>query len=244
MPGSIDDETLQIEPEFARKLIAHLPEGLQRISNLSEVNYEWQHNIATPKFDDSGKFSGATLPSIEEFNKGDYHKTRVLTGYTSPDGTAIKAIRLYQAHVLIHEFFHTVEVVLRSEETAKKLQLSEGRTFADWAQDFLESLKTETQHTSNYAGVYHEDIYDEKEKIRSSVTPHDYAVREQMAEAFVAYLLDIISNPDGYTSFETETFGNPKPAEELSKHGGQSKRYGLMKELCNSKPEMNTDTNS
>jgi hypothetical protein len=169
----------------------------------------------------------------------------VLTGYTKPDGTAIKpthipsevssdplAVRLYQAHVLLHEFFHTVEVTLRSEETARKLQLRPGRTFADWANDFLESLRTEKQHTSNYAGVYHDAIYDEQDHLHSTVTPHDYAVREQMAEAFVAYLLDIISNPEGYTSFQSQSFGNTHPEQELLKHGGESRRYGLMKELC------------
>ena len=246
-----NDETLQIEPDFARSLLAHLPEGLQRISHLETIDYEWQQKVAVPQFDEKGIFSGAQLPSIDEFKSEDYHRTRVLTGYTKPDGTEIKpthipsevsddpeAIRLYQAHVLLHEFFHTIEVILRDEESAKKLQLNPGRTFADWATDFLESLKVEKQHTSNYAGVYHEAIYDEEGNVHSTVTAHDYAIREQMAESFVAYLLDIISNSEGYTSFKSQSFGNTSPEQELLSHGGQSKRYGLMKELCNSQPQL------
>lgn len=241
----LNDQTLQLEPDFACELLAHLPEGIQRVSLLQGIDYEWQKNVAVPTFNDEGIFSGAELPGIEEFKAGEYHKTRVLTGYTQPDGTVIKpthipsevsddtdAVRLYQAHVLLHELFHTVEVMLRTEETAKKLQIHPGRTFADWANDFLESLRTEKQHTSNYAGVYHDSIYDEHGNLRSTVTAYDYAVREQMAEAFVAYLLDIISNPEGYTSFQNQSFGNTHPEQELLRHGGQSKRYGLMKELC------------
>jgi hypothetical protein len=239
------DETLQLPPDLAQALLARVPAGFQRVSLLKGVDYEWQKNVAVPQFNEEGIFSGVQLPSIEEFNGGDYHKTRVLTGYTKPDGTIIKpthiplevssdpeAIRLYQAHVLLHEFFHTVEVVLRTEENAKKLQLRPGRTFADWAQDFLESLKEEKLHTSYYSGVYHHALYDENHHLRQSVTPYDYAVRELMAEAFVAYQFDIISNPRGYTSFQSQSFGNAHPEQELLKHGGQSKRYGLMKELC------------
>jgi hypothetical protein len=227
-----------------------LPEGLQKVSRLQGVDYEWQQKVAVPKFNDEGILAGAQLRNIDEFQKGDYHKTRVLTGYTQPDGTVIKpthipsevssdpeAIKLYQAHVLLHEFFHTVEITLRSEETAKSLQLSPDRTFADWTRDFLESLKTEKQHTSNYAGVYHDAIYDEQNNLLTSTTPHDDAVREQMAEAFVAYLLDIISNPEGYTSFQIQSFGSTHPEQELLRHGGQSKRYGLMKELCTCQPQ-------
>ncbi len=255
------DDTLQLESGFALDLLRQLPEGLQRVSQLKVIDYEWQKNVAVPKFNEEGIFTGAQLPSIEEFNAGDYHKTRVLTGYTKPDGTAIKpthipsevcsdplAVRLYQAHVLLHEFFHTVEVLLRSEESAGKLLLDSERTFADWARDFLESLDEERQHISHYAGVYHDAIYDEAGNVRSTITPHDYAVREQMAESFVAYLLDIISNPAGYTSFQNQSFGNIHPGEELLKHGGQSKRYGLMKELCNAQlhftEDLATDTNS
>lgn len=243
--NTITDNTSQLEAAFARNLLAHLPEGLQKVSHLKVIDYEWQKNVAVPKFDDEGIFVGAQLPSIEEFNAGEYHKTRVLTGYTKPDGTTIKpthipkevsndseAIRLYQAHVLLHEFFHTVEALLRSEEAAKKLLLRTGRTFADWTKDFLESLAEEKQHTSNYAGVYRDAIYDDTGKIRPAITSHDFAVREQMAEAFVAYLLDIISNPEGYTSFQSQSFGNTHAEKELLLHGGQSKRYGLMKELC------------
>lgn len=252
-----DNKTLQITPKFARELLAHIPEGLQRVSHLKTIDYEWQHNVALPKFDDDGNFTGATLPSIQEFNASSVHKTRVLTGYTSPDGTTIKpthipkevsgdpeAVRLYQTHVMLHEFFHTIEINLRSQETAQKLQLSEGRTFADWTKDFLKSMQEEKQHTSYYAGVYHDAIYDTVGDVCPTVTAHDYAIREQMAEVFVAYLLDIISNNHGYTSFQAQSFGNPQPEQELLKHGGQSKRYGLMKELCKSTPQIITDTNS
>ncbi len=246
MLDPVHDDTLQLDPAFACELLAHLPEGLQRVSKLLGVDYEWQKNVAVPKFDDEGVFTGAELPTIDEFHTGEYHNTRVLTGYTQTDGTIIKptnipsavsddpeAIRLYQAHVLLHEFFHTVEVVLRTEDTAKTLELAPGRTFADWTKDFLQSLQEEKRHTSHYAGVYHDALYDDQDTLLPTVTPHDYAVREQMAEAFVAYLLDIISNPEGYTSFQNQSFGNAHPEQELLQHGGQSKRYGLMKELCN-----------
>lgn len=245
--NAIEDQTLQLEMAFARSLLAHIPEGIQRVSHLETLDYEWQQKVAVPKFDEDGIFSGVQLLSIDEFKSGGHHRTRVLTGYTKPDGSEIKpthipsevsadpeAIRLYQAHVLLHEFFHTVEVTLRSEESANQLQLSPGRTFADWARDFLDSLKKEQQHTSYYSGVYHDAIYDGQGKMLPKVTPHDYAVREQMAEAFVAYLLDIISNSEGYTSFQNQSFGNTQPQKELTEHGGQSKRYGLMKELCDS----------
>lgn len=87
-----------------------------------------------------------------------------------------------------------------------------------------------------YAEVYRDEIYTPDGYVNAKTTsPYHFAVREDMAEAFVASHFDIISNPHGYTSFQTYPFGNPRTQDVLREHGVASKRAELMQELRTAK---------
>lgn len=242
---------LQITPDDTRNLIAHINPALVRHSALKTVNYRYHHLVALPDFAEDGNLSerkcrGAVPVGEFVAEPENYHPQRMLIGTTSLDGTTIsptaipstvsnnaEAVRLYQLHVMLHEFFHTIESPRRSDEKSAAIVLdaTSGRTFADWSHDYLRSLETEKMLTSEYSNVYSNQLFDGQGKILSGVTPYDDPVREDMAEAWVASHFDIISNPHGYTSFSNFAFGNPHPEHQLRKHGVASKRAALMKEL-------------
>lgn len=242
---------LQITPEETRNLIAHISPALTRISALKTVNFQFHDKVAVPDFVEDGNLSKKRCRGVvlmDEFvnEPENYHPQRMLIGLTIPDGSTIyttaipptvsnhpEAVRLYQLHVMLHEFFHTIELPRRGDEEASKVILnpSTGRTFADWSRDYLSSLEEEKLLTSEYSDVYRDELFDNQGRILEGITPYDDPVREDMAEAWVASHFDIISNPRGYTSFSNESFGNLHPENQLLAHGNQSLRAGLMKEL-------------
>ncbi len=208
--------------------------------------------VGVPNFAEDGNLDRETLcrgvVTADEFVRKpqDYHPQRLLIGVTAQDGQTIfptaipstvstnpQAIRLYQLHVMLHEFFHTIELTRRDDEKSAAIVINRatGRTFADWARDYLRSLEEEKILTSEYSAVYADRLFDGQGNILPDVTPYDVPVREDMAEAWVASHFDIISNPHGYTSFSNYAFGNPHPEHQLRKHGVASKRAALMKEL-------------
>lgn len=245
---------LQITPQDVQALISRLSPDLTQLSHLKTVDYAHQGKVAIPNFDEKGNLDkekpcSGVIP-IDEYESGDF-KQRMLIGSTSTDGeritmTAIPpsvsdnllAKRLYQLHVFLHEYFHTIELPLRSEELSRKVRLltEPGRTLADWAGEYWRTLAVEKQLTSMYAEVYRDEIYTPDGYVNAKTTsPYHFAVREDMAEAFVASHFDIISNPYGYTSFQTYPFGNPDTAQTLRDHGVASNRAALMEELRTAK---------
>lgn len=243
-----EDDTLQITPEETRRLFAHISPNLIRLSKLKAVDFTFQDRVIIPGFDEEGNLDKTkiTLAIAKDFPQADQHPSRLLIGHTENDGSKIRpfaipksvssdsrAVKLYQLHVMLHEFFHTIELPRRGDEKSSKviLNVSTGRTFADWSRDYLSSLGEEKFLTSEYSEVYRDELFDNQGRILKGMTPYDDPVREDMAEAWVASHFDIISNPRGYTSFSNESFGNPHPEKQLLAHGNQSLRAGLMQEL-------------
>lgn len=244
-----EDDTLQITPEEIRRLFAHISPNLTRLSKLKAVDFTFQDRVIIPGFDEEGNLDQTkiTLAIAKDFPQADQHPYRLLIGHTESNGSKIRpfaipksvssdphAVKLYQFHVMLHEFFHTIESTLRTDESAGKVFLSEGRSFADWKRDYLRSLEQEPLLTSEYSEVYRDRLFDEDGKLKADLSPYEYGVCEDQAEAFVASHFDMISNPRGYTSFSNELFGNLHPEAQLLTHGNQSLRAGLMKELRSS----------
>jgi len=245
-----EDETLQITPDEVRNLFAHVSPELIKLSKLKAVDYTFQGKVIVPGFDEEGNLEQTkiTLAPAAGFPADGQHPHRLLIGHTENDGSKIrpfaipqsissdsKAIKLYQLHVMLHEFFHTIESTLRSDESAAKVLLGGQRSFADWRRDYLKSLEQEPLLTSEYSEVYRDKIFTEGGTLQENLSPYDYAVCEDQAESFVASHFGIISNPRGYTSFSSEPFGNAQPEKQLLAHGNQSLRAGLMKELRNAR---------
>jgi hypothetical protein len=242
---------LQITPDEIKTLIAHVSPGLIRYSELKTVNFTHHNKVALPDFGEDGNLSAkrcrGAVPADEFVREPEnYHPHRILIGLTTQDGKTIfpmaipstvsndpEAIRIYQLHVMLHEFFHTIENTRRDDEKASAMVInpSNGRTFADWSKDYLASLADEKLLTSEYSQVYTSELFDEQGAILPAVTPYGDPVREDMAEAWVASHFDIISNPHGYTSFSSFPFGNARSQDQLLAHGVASKRAALMKEL-------------
>lgn len=149
----------------------------------------------------------------------DDHPTRILVGLTIGDTiypTPIprtlsqndRAIEIYQICVFIHEFFHTVEEGSRSyrKNNRDKIKFDlagEQFTFADWWKDW-ENLILSTKESgfvSYYASTYSNKLTESKRD--QGGWEFEYAIAEQIAESFVAYMLNIQANPDGWTDFKT-----------------------------------------
>lgn len=243
---------LQVTPDETKKLIAHVSPALVRLSALKTVNFQYHNKVGVPNFAEDGNLDPQKrcrgVVSADEFIREpeNYHPQRMLIGLTARDGSTIyptaipstvsndtEAVRLYQLHVMLHEFFHTIELPRRDDAKASAIIMnpSTGRTFADWSRDYLSSLEEEKILTSEYSEVYRGELFDDQGRVMAGVTPYDDPVREDMAEAWVASHFDIISNPHGYTSFSNFPFGNAHPERQLLAHGVASRRAALMKEL-------------
>lgn len=238
------DATLQLAPERALEVLAHLPGGLLQISGLTELDYCYQGFVPIPKFNERGFFDGCeglvladTFPdTIEDGTHKAYHPTRILIGNT--DRGVIRpsflprtvcdnreAVEIYQIHVLLHEFFHTIEGRFRSPEMARTLRMrfenGSEMNFEEWRRAFIQSmLETEPLYTSRYAQTY-------ADKITPGESLASYAVAEQLCETFVAYVLGRAPSESGYEDFRTFSFGNLHPEKQLIKGYG-SIRHELM----------------
>ena len=229
--GITYDDTLQLPPARAFEVLSHLPEGMLKASGLKTIDYAKQAIVPVPQFDADGKWTyKVDEVHTSQMGTGSIHPSRMLIGQTTKQGTSItetaipktvsnnpEAIELYQIHVLLHEFFHTIEIPFRNKSDAESpLLMPQGKTFAEWIRDFKNSMIEEPAFTSSYAATYKDSL----------LAGNYYALAEQMAESFVAYLLDIVPSPDGYTSFKQFDCGGTNFTKT-----GSSKRFLLMKEL-------------
>lgn len=249
------DYTLQLAPEEAIELLSHLPAEILKISGLTELNYQYQRFVPIPKFNTEGFFEGCEgLVSADIFPKEtsedgsvvEYHPSRILIGneyqgvirpsyLPSTVCDDPEAVKMYQIHVLLHEFFHTIEERFRSNEAAEKLvmHLPDGTatTFGAWRRRFIETQITEEPgYTSSYAKTY-------SDKIKKGVNLEEYAVAEQLCETFVAFILDRAPNDTGYSTFSACDFGNKNTAQLLLEGYG-SKRHKMISDFYNAKFEV------
>ncbi len=220
-----DAEKAQISPDEIKSIIARIPPHIVARSSLKEIDYSWQDSLPVPAFDAEGNldFSKIEILTKEEFAASKHHKERALIGYTSsstdtneagkteystlirpthiPEGVSNdpELVQYYQMHVMMHEFFHTVEMPLRSQEAAKEWVINKmtGRTFADWVQDYTKAVADEKIPSSHYASVYADDIFQGgKEPV-----PYSYPVVEWMCEDWVGTVFGVVPNSAGDTDF-------------------------------------------
>lgn len=196
--------------------------------------------------DDNFEFRG----ELEEAEEDD-HPSRILVGVSN--GKAIfptpipktvsedeRAVYLYQIHVLLHEFFHTIDYPRRDPEERAKIFLEvDGRQFSfqDWWQAFEELILSgiEPVCISSYANTYANDLNQKKKE--EDYRKFTHALAEQICESFVAYQLGIISNDDGWTDFQREGFGNAKQLNKFANSQASSAnlKWLLMDKLCRAK---------
>ena len=243
----------QIPESMIAKIIQSIPKSLRDISNLKKIFY--YDTILVPDFDEKGNFAGNLKKqiAIEKFPEPEDHQTRLMIGATSPEennpqnadiymlpipntvSENQEAISYYQIHVLLHEFFHTLELTKRDPEKREKIIFTkdgEEFSFEDWWKAFEELIlsQIEPNCVSSYAQTYiHELTQETKERDFEKFT---HALAEQMAETFVAYILNIISNDENRTDFKAENFGNQNLKNTKSDEPKNMKRI-LMNKLYN-----------
>ncbi|MEK7461408.1 MAG: hypothetical protein AAB647_04325 [Patescibacteria group bacterium] len=251
--GTDDIVSPQVSSDECKQILARMPKSLIEMSKLETVDYHTFGNvrvIPVPGFNEQGNFdsSKVQLVPVSEFPRKGDHPSRILVGvsngtkiYPTPIPKSVsedeRAVYLYQVHVLLHEFFHTVDYPRRSPEDRSKILLEvDGQqfTFQDWWMAFEELILSgnEPQCVSSYANTYFDDLNQETREIDYKKFTH--ALAEQICETFVACQLDIISNDEGWTDFKKEGFGN---VSQLTKHVKEESesanlKWVLMDKLC------------
>ena len=216
----------QIIPNKARAIISIMPESLISLSDLKSVQYF--DMLPVPTYNDDGNFSGKPeWVNFDDFPRDIDHNSRILIGlsdgriiYPTPVPMTVstdnKAIEIYQTHVFLHEFFHTIESLKRDSNTREKIILEykqERFTLEDFWSDFGRIyLKEEKKFVSRYASTYKDKL---NQKIKDeNLQQFDRALAEQVCESFVGYMLGIISNNNNSIEFK-ET--HPKEYDLMDK---------------------------
>lgn len=251
--GTDDIVSPQVSLNECKQLLARMPKSLIEMSKLQTVDYHTFGNvrvIPVPGFDEQGNLDSkkVQLVPVDEFPREGDHPSRILVGvstgdkiYPTPIPKSVsedeKAVFLYQVHVLLHEFFHTIDYPRRSPEERSKILLEvDGQqfTFQDWWMAFEELILSgnEPQCVSSYANTYFNDLNQETREADYNKFTH--ALAEQICETFVAYQLGIISNDEGWTDFKKESFGNVSQLTKQVKEESESEnlKWILMDKLC------------
>lgn len=216
---SIEFKSLEcfVDPQLSageiRQIVSSMPQSLIMLSNLVDVTYE--DKIPVPIYDDSGNFSGSVNEvSHKEFPRPGDHPSRVLVGmsngYTiwqtpiprsvSEDERAVKA---YQTHVFLHEYFHTIESPRRNPEARHSVLMEcDGDKFT--MQDIWNGFKQlylrhDRVFVSRYSSIYADRL--NLETKAANLVRFNQALAEQICESFAGYMLGIISNDNNETDF-------------------------------------------
>ncbi len=205
------------------EILSRLPPAFQELSMLDNINYHFAGIVYVPIFEESGEWKGA-VDMVDEAKfprlcSGD-HPHRILIGRS--DGVVIfpsalpvsihESIRtrwLYQLHVMLHEFFHTIEFMRRDHVVAEKVILCDQKdntyTFRDWWKKW-EDLFTSTTRPlcpTRYAQTYADFLT--LEVCTKDPGAFVVALAEQVAESFVGYIIGIVPNDQGYSSFKNHS---------------------------------------
>lgn len=254
--GEQDIVDPQVHPEDVRRVLSSMPEVLIKLSKLKTISYHTFGNprvVPVPGFDNDGNLDQRkiTLAPVDEFPAPGEHPSRILVGvstgdviYPTPIPESVSkdktAVYLYQAHVLMHEFFHTVDYPRRNPETRSEILLEidgERFTFQDWWKEFEDLILSgkEPGPVSNYASTYESSL--NREFAEQDYKKFSSALAEQICESFVAYQLNIISNRDDWTDFRVESFGNKEQEKKFQQGKVKSAnlKWELIDRLCRSR---------
>ncbi|EKD47876.1 MAG: hypothetical protein ACD_65C00237G0001 [uncultured bacterium] len=200
----------QVFPEMVRSILERMPAVLVALSKLQVVVY--RNQVLVPRFDENGDMQGVPRwisedTFLQEVEAGQLHPSRVIVGVS--DGAEIilptsipktvseddTAVFMYQVHVLLHEFFHSVEMNFRNnpaEMFATRLE-SGGFTFTfkDWLDDFGRLVLAEGfEPISRYSATC-KDMLTPEIKGRDPVA-FRRALMEEICETFVASQLGLV----------------------------------------------------
>jgi hypothetical protein len=209
----INDETVldngpQILPSIATLIISKLPPTIIELSMLKTVDYGQSGIVPVPLFDKEGNVTGVDLVKFTDFPRNGDHPSRIYIGRCTGDTifpTALpssvfegKSARLfYQLHVLLHEFFHTVELLRRDPEKRQAILLEVAEssfTLQDWWESWegiylsADRPKLPTRYAETYADAL---TWETKKQDPGECTK---ALAEVMCESFVGYILGIAPN--------------------------------------------------
>ena len=211
-----------IGPDEVRELLMRMPEALLALSRLEKFSYEYADEVMVPRFDEkTGAVVGLVKPwpKLKNFKPKEEDETRIAVGYTVYTAETIymtalpkmvyqdeAVARLYQTHVALHEFFHTTEFPIFRDEASREKDVTleaDGKefTFREWWNEIEELvLSRREKSVSRYAATYEKALNHTTKRTQ----PAEFltAIEEQIAEAFVAYQLDIISNEEKWTDFK------------------------------------------
>ena len=201
------------------EILSRLPEAFQELSMLVNINYHFARIVPVPLFEEDGEWKGAVnMVDEEKFPRpcsGD-HSHRILIGRS--DGTMIfpsalpvsihESVRvrwIYQLHVMLHEFFHTIELLRRDPEIARKVMLQTGAniyTFCDWWQKWEELFASPMRPLSptRYAQSYVDSLT--IGTFKDHRDDFTRALAEQVAESFVGYIMGVVPNDQDDPSFK------------------------------------------
>ena len=207
-----------------RELLMRMPEVLLALSKLEKFSYEYADEVMVPRVDEkTGALAGlvSPWPKLKYFKPGEEDKSRVAVGYTVYTAETIyttalpetvykdeAAARLYQTHVALHEFFHTVEFPIFRDEANKQKDVTletDGKkfTFREWWGEFEDLMLSRGEKpVSRYAATYGRTLNRAAKRSKSKKLDFLTAVEEQVAEAFVAYQLNTISNDEKWIDFK------------------------------------------
>lgn len=210
----------QINPAQIRQVLSRLPISFLKLSVLKTVDYTKATSVPVPTIDKHGVWNnGAEWVPMSQFPREHDHPTRILTGYSNKTSiymTAIpksicaneRACWFYQLHILLHEFFHTIESPRRDEKKradicyvfdGKKLTLQ--NWWSRWETIFTSSNPPifPTRYASTYENGLNQTILNENYPMFTR------ALAEQICESFVGYILNIVPNDEDNPSFQSHS---------------------------------------
>lgn len=209
-------DSVHVTGDEALEIFSRLPASFQKLSMLQNINYHFARMIPVPIFEEGGEWKEA-VEIVEESKfpreAANDHPHRILIGRC--DGTMIypsalpvcvhDSVRvrwMYQLHVMLHEFFHTIEFLRRDSAIAQKIILRSGAnlyTFHDWWHKWEDLFRTPLRPLcpTRYAQTYVDAL--------TAETPQGEftrALAEQVCESFVGYVMGIVPNDEDDTSFK------------------------------------------
>jgi hypothetical protein len=213
-----ENEEKIILPQVNKKdiiaLLSVMPSIISDLSSLVSVNYITA--VIVPKFDKNGNFSGEIEGvRYHDFPRKQDHPSRILVGisnghviYPSPIPLTVskdkRAIFHYQVHVFLQEYFHTVLNGLDSLDNKGKNLKIFGKDYKIH-ELFNEFKELYIKERNNFVSMYAESYSQLLNKYEAEKNPDkfNHALREQMCESFVGYMLNITPNYQGNSDFKT-----------------------------------------
>ena len=212
-------DSVHLTGDEAREICSRLPEVFQELSMLVNINYHFARIVPVPLFEEDGEWKGA-VDMVEEaqFPRPCLNDRahRILIGRC--DGTmifpsalpesiheSVRARWIYQLHVMLHEFFHTIEYLRRDPAITGRIMLRCGvniYTFRDWWQKWEELFVSLNRplFPTRYAESYGDFLTPE---IRANdPVAFTRAIAEQVAESFVGYIMGVVPNDQNNHSFK------------------------------------------